>query len=302
MLGLLFHDLYELNSRQALILDDYSSLQGIFANFTHKHRIKFDFSLYPPLETWQEVRRMFSRLFDEQGNGKGKSVSAFMPEIDLISKDKVLKGKPDLIIRTGNDFSIVEYKSGSIYESDGSLKVVYVDQLQFYSYLVSQNFESYPVRLILNSLVDGIVEVMLDIPRGEYLADAFREEIKQIDQILNDENLNLSEKILSLATPSIESCKYCDLRPFCSKAPLPVVSDEFEFSLLGVIEGVELVDKHFYGKLLIRIEESTKTIINVPRPELASISVGSIVTIINLRSLPSGHFEFGTSTKVGLYE
>jgi hypothetical protein len=122
-----------------------------------------------------------------------------------------LKGKPDL----GRGEEIIDFKTGSIYETDEldappALKEAYVRQLRIYAYLVHEAVGRWPRRGLLYPIAGSPVEVELDP------AACTREAIEAVALLdrYNDA-LGRSADPADLASASPDTCRWCPYKLAC---------------------------------------------------------------------------------------
>lgn len=137
----------------------------------------------------------------------------YMFEEGFVSKDKLIYGEVDKIVDGPRGFVIYDKKSCYVIDEDGDVKGEYRLQLLLYAGIVYEDTGVMADRLVLVDIVDREVEVPFHPDEArEELAVAARwlvslnEKIVQAGSIL---------KLLHLAKPSPEACRYCPSRPIC---------------------------------------------------------------------------------------
>jgi hypothetical protein len=142
--------------------------------------------------------------------------------------DGRLVGRPDVI--RGRD--VIDYKSGAILEHDAetetdAVKAAYVRQLRIYGYLVRQNLGWWPERGVLIPLGGAEVEVVLD-------ASTCENEATEAVGLLAEynEKLRTGAALEQLATPSVQTCRWCPYKIIC-----PVVWDTATPDWSGQLDG-----------------------------------------------------------------
>jgi len=139
----------------------------------------------------------------------------FYSEKWLESKDKLIGGKVDLIIESGNNVEIIDFKTGEIAQDDlddegeiiSDIKTEDKEQLKLYAYLYFENTNNFPTSLSL-----------VDLSKQKFPVEFSKEECKSIF----DEAKNLLHKINNCikdstfsANPTEINCKFCLYRPAC---------------------------------------------------------------------------------------
>ncbi len=137
----------------------------------------------------------------------------YMFEEGFSSKDKLIYGEVDKIVDGPRGFVIYDKKSCHVMDEDGDVKGEYRLQLLLYAGIVYEDTGVMADRLVLVDLDDREIEVPFHPEDAlEELAVAGRwlsslnEKIQQAGTVL---------KLLHLARPSPEACRYCPSRPIC---------------------------------------------------------------------------------------
>jgi CRISPR/Cas system-associated exonuclease Cas4 (RecB family) len=181
----------------------------------------------------------------------------FHSEKWLESKDKLIGGKPDLIIENGSRIEIIDFKTGAIkqdyLDDEGELfsdiKEEYKEQLKLYAYLYFENTNKFPTNL---SLVD-LAKQKFSIEFSEGECKTLFEEAKDL---LKSTNNSINTKTF-IANPKVENCKYCLFRPACSFYYNKFDSD---FSINDVVGKVMDLKKFQNGNVNLILENDSKVI------------------------------------------
>ena len=146
------------------------------------------------------------------GNRAG-GITKYMFEEAFSSKDKLIYGEVDKIVDGPRGFVIYDKKSCHVIDEEGSVKGEYRMQLLLYAGIVYEDIGVMADRLVLVDINDREVEVPFHPDEAlEELAVAARwlvslnEKIVQAGSVL---------KLLHLAKPSPDACRYCPSRPIC---------------------------------------------------------------------------------------
>jgi hypothetical protein len=144
-----------------------------------------------------------------------------LTEHKLKSPDGLIKGKADLILRqydTGN-VSIIDFKTGLIYNDQGSIKEEYVDQLLLYAALYNQNSDSifggakeWPDRIAVVASDGSFHEIKYTREQALQCYNETRLLLNEINRII-ESNPEVTDQL----SKSGDHCLYCAYRPACSK-------------------------------------------------------------------------------------
>jgi hypothetical protein len=146
-------------------------------------------------------------------SNRAGGLTKYMFEEGFSSKNKLIYGEVDKIVDGPRGFVIYDKKSCHVIDEEGYVKGEYRMQLLLYAGIVYEDIGVMADRLVLVDIDDREVEVPFHPDEAlEELAVAARwllslnEKITQAGSIL---------KLLHLAKPSPESCRYCPSRPIC---------------------------------------------------------------------------------------
>jgi len=162
---------------------------------------------------WNEINDSFVvalEVFRRRGGGNltGKAVAV---EKSLSSTDGLFSGKPDLYVTEGDRATIIEYKTPRLRNESGVIRAEYVDQLKFYAALLYENYDLTTVRGCLESPIDAAWQVEISIAEARSYLDAARQLVASVNR-----SISSIANIFALASPSVDSCATCDLRPVCN--------------------------------------------------------------------------------------
>jgi len=188
--------------------------------------------------------QMISSFFSD-GRQQDSQKEKNRPEEWLETKDNKIGGRIDLIQETSKGAVIIDYKTGSIIDAKHDRpKDEYQIQLKLYAALFFENFDKWPLKLILVGIDRSAHEVHFS--QAECIGL-----LEQAKKLLVDTN----ELILGglspddFATPSPEACKYCLFRPGCHKYwQARQETEEWPIDLIGCIK-----EKGFSGNKLGRL-------------------------------------------------
>lgn len=212
------------------------------------------------------------------------------------SRDKKIRGKPDLVIRNGEEYTIIDYKSGGIFEDDPEggepiIKGEYRLQLVLYAALLRENGKS--IKRAVLQTIDGKKESVDISHDGDIL--------KQASLLLDNLNKKIEEvgnpTDLALPTPGnikegIWGCFGCRLRPvcgsYCQRQTHPQVGEIWPKDLFGTLADKSIGQEGI--KLLIRMQKADRlhsvilNDIDGKHPAIANLQKGDRVGIFNVIS------------------
>ena len=212
-------------------------------------------------------------------------------EMRVQSRDGLIGGTIDAVIRTGDGTIIRDYKSGPVLESDkqneSQLKKIYQTQLKMYAALYAESCGDWPTSLEVVPLSGTTHEVVFD--RDECLD--LLDEAKISLQDLNTKVSKYPNALLPslLANPSPATCAYCQYRPACTPyqaATTKIKDGEWPLDVIGVVKEARQLGN---SKLMLQLITPGGAV-NVPglssgnrHPILLEVQPGDTVGIFNLR-------------------
>ncbi len=165
------------------------------------------------IASWPEIAEVYSslsRLVQEKRTAFRTAAVQVFTEKTLHSRDQTLFGQPDAFFVHDDGIDLVDYKSGSL-QDDELLKQDYVDQLYFYAFLISENFDRYPRSLRLTAKNLYSVDIPPDQARSLFIATEMR---RTLDEYNN--SLRLESSPMQFANPATANCVFCDAKPVCT--------------------------------------------------------------------------------------
>ncbi len=172
----------------------------------------------------------------------------------LYGMDGKLKGQPDVVV--GNE--IWDYKSGSVTgqspDGDEPVRQSYVRQLRLYGYLVQEDTGTCPTKARLLPMRGSPVEIILD-PQ-ECAAEA-----EDAVHLLDSVNMAVANGLTAdeIATPSEESCFWCNHKPHCTAFWKDVTEEWWSDSNIVFVQGrlaEAPIDIHGGRSFALRVEIS----------------------------------------------
>lgn len=300
--GLLFHELTEAFRSGRIEIENFDTFKNEVTSFIQKYSNKYPFEGEDVIG-WKEVEDIFDFLADQPRDLLvSKSNTKNYYELEIVDTERNLLGKPDLIISHNEEYQIVEFKSGYLFRNE-LLKDEYVNQLHFYSGLATAKWGKKPSQLILQSLLDGTKEVRLDLGLQEKILKSASESLVKFNSLIEDETVETLN--LLLATPGLDICRFCNLRPFCKKfneiaSDLP--SDEPVHVVNGLVQSVPGDSNMSFITLSVETHDGLVSILNVPIRYTKDFLPGTIITFINLKRKSQSIYQFERFSKVDIYE
>ena len=136
------------------------------------------------------------------------------------SQDRKVRGKPDLVIRHGEEYTIIDYKSGNIFEDDPEsgepiIKGEYRLQLVLYAALLRENGKN--IRSAVLQTIDGRKETVDLSHDGDILkqASGLLDEFNKKVEVLGSP-IDLAVPMSANFSEGIWGCFGCGLRPVCA--------------------------------------------------------------------------------------
>lgn len=250
-------------------------------------------NLQKEVDQWAHLKKLGSVSGWDEVNDSAKSAIKFFKdrsaslegnsnqfvEKSLLSKDGILKGRPDYFVINGNKALVREYKSSSLRDEKGAIRQEYSLQGFFYSVLLFDNFEIESVDVSLESLNSD--RFLFSVTKKE--AEEFRKNV--ISAVKSANSLIESSDFTDLETPSLESCQYCKNKIVCSK----IDKAQFAMPLKGPsykIHGIVLNGKQINpgtSVIQVRLFFEEKTVeTTIPHGIFENISQGRSYLIENL--------------------
>ena len=229
-------------------------------------------------------------------------------EILVQSADSLVRGKIDAVIREDGTGPIIQdYKSGSIMElEDGNElhpKEDYQTQMKMYAGLYAENFGEWPASLELVSLTGERQGVPFAKNDCSNLLDEAKATLRRINETV--ENHPSSSLPSILASPSPETCVFCEFRPGCEPYLLMVEKQGEERWPIDVIGTVESVKRLGNSKMMLSLATGTDSV-KIPglssgdrHPALMALQPGDMAGVFNLRrSRPTAPYSESRLTTV----
>jgi hypothetical protein len=154
-----------------------------------------------PRDLRETLENTLAAIFSNKANSKRMGVKSYF-ETTLVSKDKLIIGRPDMVIMTSDGPVIIDYKTGRFNQDHTS---TFEDQILFYSGLWQEVHGNYPFLGRVEFLLDGH-NVEISINRDKCIA--LLGEVRKMANILK----SFDEKLKAILG---DHCIGCDYRPWC---------------------------------------------------------------------------------------
>jgi hypothetical protein len=213
-----------------MLEDRIEEIQEIVSKLPHLRRLG-------SVSGWAEINRSvtIAQELSSSWLGTEKFDRREHTELDLQSRSKLLKGRPDFFSVHEAVADLREYKSGTIREKDGLLRCEYLDQVKFYSYLIVDTFQVETVNASIESLSGDRCEEKISLEQAFQFGATVEMSLAEFNR--QNEKCETWE---ALAAPTRGACTFCLGRPVCR----PFKKSQDQLGLEGeqyVLEG------HFLG-------------------------------------------------------
>jgi len=155
-----------------------------------------------PRDLRETLENTLAAIFSNRANSKRTGVKSYF-ETTLVSKDRLIIGRPDMVIMTSEGPIIIDYKTGHF---DQEYASIFEDQILFYSGLWQEIHGNYPILGRVEFLLDGN-SVEISINKDKCIS--ILAEVRKIANILKP----LEEKLKAVIG---DHCVTCDYRPWCN--------------------------------------------------------------------------------------
>lgn len=227
---------------EQILANDYVTkylvpLGAVVKRYEVKKRLLFNLatSLIPPPE---------KSCGDKQSKGGS--------ELWLESSNQVVGGFADKILNTVSGYEILDYKTGQVTDENG-IKPEYSIQLKLYAVIFFETYNEWPTALKIIDRNGAIHNISFTAEECIQLLEEASAIFRDVNEIIESDN-SLNQKLLMLATPSPESCRYCTFRPVCiSYWQQKCFSTNIQWpnDLVGTIVNIEILGNKM---LLIKLD------------------------------------------------
>ncbi len=135
-------------------------------------------------------------------------------EMENASKDGQIVGRLDRITWEDGELAVTDVKTGQVNDSEGKLRAATRIQLLLYSYLVHEQFGRWPTTLRVLPLHSDPITVPFVPAEAQELAERMKARLIDANELIGKVRAG-SACESELASPSVESCRFCRYRPSC---------------------------------------------------------------------------------------
>jgi RecB family exonuclease len=244
----------------------------------------------PPANRWpgyqlsrvQAIRRATEIAARKRGGGRGDGDYVNLVERTLRDEHLQLYGRPDRISRTAEGTVVHDLKTG--WAQTPEVQPHQRRQLLFYAHLAAVGLDALPSRA--------------EIETGDGSTVGFQVDAEEVDALVRDV-INLRDRFnvdratvapAAMASPSADTCRFCDFRPVCVPY-LRSVRDDWEWSATraGWVRTTSESSQGAAVDLAVVWPEEARgvrtRVTRVPSP--VAPPVGSFAAIVNAEPTPS---------------
>lgn len=162
-----------------------------------------------------ETIKVAERMRPFSSSESGVSSSIIHPNEHKVKISGLLKGSIDRVDSLSDgSYRIVDYKTGKVFEEDGSIKEDYVSQLNLYAYLLEEQDK---VRVSELAIMDKN-GTYIPVP---YFPELKSETFEKVKALLDSINAAIDAGQLDvLCAPSENSCRFCAVAHLCNRRDL----------------------------------------------------------------------------------
>lgn len=140
------------------------------------------------------------------------------------TKDGVVGGLIDLIVQEPSGTVIVEFKTGNIFSNDSEqngnndeIRLDYLTQIRLYAGLFRESKGYWPSNIRIATIDGKKYNVRYDETDCVSLLDKAKKDLSSTNCIIRTLYRDYDALLDRLAFPNINTCKYCNYRPGCSR-------------------------------------------------------------------------------------
>ena len=189
-------------------------------------------------------------------------------------------GLIDLVTADGDDYTIVDEKTGAVLTETGNVKEEYQLQLRLYAALFERRSGIWPTRLIVRDLLQRSHSVTFTSQECSQL-------LSEAQQTLRDTNKHILQGATAedLAAPAPDECRYCGYRPACPAYwKARHTGGEWPHDVRGTISEAPFTQRNGNLRVVIGGAEKDIAVCDLSRhPDVNSLRAGSTVAIYSVR-------------------
>lgn len=217
-------------------------------------------------------------------------------EVDVSSKDRLVKGRIDAVLALDDGILIRDYKSGAVFERvergfPRSLKLAYEIQLKLYAALYEEETGEWPFRLEIVPILGGPLAVEFDWEEARNLLREARIALQRVNSNIAEADTS-EEKQARLARPGASICAFCPYRPGCKPYREARKGEDWPRDLWGLTVELKMLENQT-SLLTLALDDGTTVRIRglSPRPDrhpaLRDLAPGEYIGAFNLRGSAS---------------
>lgn len=213
-----------------------------------------------------------------QKDGPPKHSSYLGHEINVRTPDGKLAGRIDVVEKNEGKLILADFKTGDILE-DAEVKEEYKTQLMLYAAIFAEQHDIWPDRLVLIPMAGEQVEIAMEQPRCEELAEEARSLLAEIDEMV--ESLPKSRaSIHKLGKVNPENCSLCPYRPCCSEyLEKRQSNDDWPedscVDIWGTMDGYQKMENGL-ANITLNVGEGSVSVIRKVHPDDCQLQIDSL--------------------------
>jgi RecB family exonuclease len=224
-------------------------------------------------------------------------------EIPMTSKDGLITGRADRILKEGMTTVVSDLKTGRITDASGRLRPDLLLQVLLYSYLWHETTHEWPSLLRITSIEGTNIELQLSPKDAEEAAARLKSGLSHANELIQEVRAGLKQET-DLATPSPEACRLCLYRPSCSmywKEKSLSLELSWPKDVRGDVSEIKNLGRNLCMAELTALEQHTIMIRGIPAGSLIDVVRGDAVAAYSLKSERApGVFSWRQTSKFAL--
>lgn len=209
LVGRFFHKVME-SAEQAQSLEALEKqIENLICDVQNVISAEPTFKKSGAVSGWTEINSAATRAIEHFQRRLAGNRATWL-ETTLTSKNQRFSGQPDKFCVKDRQAIVFELKSGKIRDETGALLTDYLEQVRFYSYLISEQFE-------ITESICQILSLSGDKAAVDLTSDNIRESGERFNDDFKKTNLKIAEAkdLDSLQSPSCEECLFCAKKIVC---------------------------------------------------------------------------------------
>lgn len=256
-------------------------------------RVPFDCAVIPLLRTCDDFEVNAYRLIAAASrlaatSNRPRERTSFRSgavEVENVSRDGQIVGRLDRITWEDGELAVTDVKTGQVNDSEGKLRAGLKIQLLLYSYLVHEQFGRWPKTLRVLPLHGEPITVPFAPVEAQELAERMKAILIDANQLIANVRAGRANES-ELASPSVESCRFCRYRPSCEsywEARRGSPQACWARDVSGVVITRKLIGGGFHVLEIHGAEGETMIVRGIRESALVEIASGMAVRICDLK-------------------